>query len=214
MLWLVCRGIIYCRGCGQYRHSAPHSSPRLVSAHRSITLPHLQGLPVLTMQGDDYPARVAASLYAGLRPSSGPSRGPGPLMVVDSLRAFEDTAVRLLRNRYSTDRYTGPQIRGHSKGGQSDVLRTVGSMLLSTRGLDELEAARKFLGVMEAVAEVEGSQVIKFFQAPTGINSSEWRRKPHVILTGKLRWCFSLNDGVELDSNKNRRSYIMQRTLQ
>eukprot|EP01041_Mallomonas_annulata_P002226 gene2226-4325_t len=66
-------------------------------AHSTATDAMRGGLPVLTLLGDAYPARVGASLYAGL----GSTAPVEKLMVVSSLLEFENIAVRLLNDRFS-----------------------------------------------------------------------------------------------------------------
>ena len=60
-----------------------------------------QGLPVLTIDGNSFPSRVATSLYA----SFGDMRFP-QLLVVSSMKEFVDTAKRLLSHDRYNDYFT------------------------------------------------------------------------------------------------------------
>ena len=60
-----------------------------------------KGLPVLTVQGDAFPSRVIASLYSSF---GSPGITLLHILVCESVKAFEDTAIRLLSTPLSSSK--------------------------------------------------------------------------------------------------------------
>lgn len=91
--------ILFAPRVGKTDHIERHAAADLFvdsltyGAHSTATDSLRGGLPVLTVVGSNFPARVAASLYA----SFGPDTSLNRMLVSNSVRDAEETAVRLLR---------------------------------------------------------------------------------------------------------------------
>lgn len=102
----------------------------------------LQGLPVLTVLGDTFPSRVAPSLYESLAHVSPSGNTLRRVMVVHSLREFEDLAVQL------TSQHSPRLLQG--------LKQCLANVVEKSRGLfDTVEAVDKFVRGMMAVQEVK-----------------------------------------------------------
>ena len=116
------------------------------------------------MLGDSFPNRVAASLYGSFVPSSegdgtSSTLPLGDVLVVDSIREFADTAVRIAASRSSSSssRSGGTQI------GLMDMMQGVlGELIDKESGLfGEARTVYTFIRAMQAIQEV--SQLEKHY---------------------------------------------------
>lgn len=125
-----------------------------------------QGLPVLTVLGDSFPSRVGASLYSSFLSSSDDSSSSGTVsrfrhsdlyevLAAQSLREFEDTAVRLALG-VQREKLDGggslPAVSAslsHLKAVLHDTIVTNSGLFNTTRGVD------MFIRGMQSIQEIE-----------------------------------------------------------
>jgi len=141
--------IVFADRVGKRAHIERHSAADLFvdtvvyAAHSTATDSLRGGLPVLTVSGSNFAARVVPSLYA----SFGHTRME-ELLVSESKREFEDMAVRLLRTQSNhPDKEGGGRVLDLLK-------RELRRVVAERRGLfDNRRAVRHFLLGMQGVLE-------------------------------------------------------------
>jgi predicted O-linked N-acetylglucosamine transferase (SPINDLY family) len=150
--------IVFADRVGKREHIERHSAADLFvdtvvyAAHSTATDSLRGGLPVLTVSGNNFAARVVPSLYA----SFGHTR-LGELLVSESKREFEDMAVRLLRTRSN---HLDKEGEGREGGVLHLLKKELRRVVAERRGLfDNRRAVRHFLLGMQGVLEARAMAV-------------------------------------------------------
>jgi hypothetical protein len=132
---------------------------------------HVQGLPVLTLQGEAFPSRVAASLYASFThdvqcdaPAGIPSY-PGCLLekilVTDSAKDFVDTATRVahfLADQRRLPHKQRPEGAGTADLGRLHLASTLDDVIEGMQGLfNATRNVELFVRGMQALQETRNA---------------------------------------------------------
>ena len=112
-------------------------------AHSTATDALRGGLPVLTLQGPDFPSRVATSLYASFNTKKQNILQLYEVLVCSNIKEFEDTAVELLHDKQYINR----------------IKMTINSLIMNKIGLfNTRQDVDKFLYGLQALEETKNDK--------------------------------------------------------
>jgi hypothetical protein len=150
---VACERVLYAQWADKAVHIARHAAADLFldtliyGAHSTATDALRGGLPVLTVLGDSFPSRVAASLYSSLLRDSADNEADSmpqsnvlyPVLTASSLREFEDTAVQLSRDSVESVLPGLKRALGNAVATRSGLFNTTRGVVTFIRGMQTIK---------------------------------------------------------------------------